>query len=469
MVSNMIADVLPSLLYPKSVAVIGVTDTPDRVGYNVLESIVGGGFTGAVYPIHPRHQELQGRKVYKSLAEVPAAVDLAVISLNEHLTVEAAEQCGRAGVKGLVCHAGGFRETGETGQQLEKELIAITQKYKMLLIGPNTLGFVNTDNHLNVTFFPMNIPPSKISIVCQSGGVGLNSIQLTIEEGVGLNKFIGVGNCSVLDVPDYLDYLENDPSTDVIGVYVEGVAQARKFVQTAARVARKKPVVVYKAGRIEGATQYTQTHTGAIAGSYRLYEEILHQHGIFTVDSTAEFVVALKALALQPLPQGNRIGVLTHTAGPIVATLDGMLSRACTLPTLSDATIKRIKQVMGTDSPPVVVKNPVDAVGLGFTRENFSGLAEVMLQDDNIDLLVTFFVYHKYWNFPTEEIVEIAKKQNKPVMINLVGCWEDCRADQLLAQKGGVPLYTLPEKTALATAALVFYGKQRKGGANFED
>ena len=468
MVPSNISEGLRTLFYPGSVAVFGVTDTPGRVGYNVLESIVGGGYAGEVYPIHPRHKELLGRKVYQSLDDVPSAVDLAVISLNERLTVETAEKCGRAGVKGLVCNAGGFRETGEAGQKLEKELIAIAKKYNIPMVGPNTLGFINNDGDLYSTFFPLKVPRSNISVVCQSGGVGLNSVQLTVEEGIGLNKFIGVGNCSVLDIPDYLEYLENDDSTGVIGIYMEGAADGRRFINTAARVARKKPIVVYKAGRISGATNYTLTHTGAIAGSYRLYDDILRQHGLFTVDSTSEFVCALKALALQPLPAGNRIGVLTHTAGPIVVALDNILTRGCSLPVLSETTIKGIKQVLGNDNPPVVIKNPVDAAGLAFSRENFSGLAKVMLQDDNVDLLVAFFVYHKYWAYPTEEFIEIASKQNKPVIINLVGCWEDCHPDQLLAQKGGIPLYTLPEKTAIAAAALVHYGKQRKGGVNFD-
>jgi len=309
---------------------------------------------------------------------------------------------------------------------------------------------------------------SKISIICQSGGVGLNSIQMTVDEGVGLNKFIGVGNCSVLDLPDYLEYLEKDDSTDVIGVYLEGAADAARFVRVAGKVARKKPVVVYKAGRLSGATRYTLTHTGAIAGSYKMYNDILRQHGLFTVDNTSEFVAALKALALQPLPTGNRIGAITHTAGPIVAALDTILSRGCSLPVISEETIKRVKKVLGSENPPVVLKNPLDAVGLGFTREGYSGMAEIMLQDDNVDLLMAFYVYHRHWEFPSEEIVEIAKKQNKPVIVNLVGTWEDCRPDQLLLQKGGVPLFIAPEKTAIAAAALIHYGRLRKGGADFD-
>ena len=466
--SGTMNDNIRFLFYPKTVAVFGVTDTPDRVGYNILAAILEGGYTGKVYPIHPRHQEIQGRKVYRSLEEIPEPIDLAVITLNERFTVETAELCGRAGVKALLCNAGGFRETDEKGNELEKTLISIAQKYQMAVLGPNTLGLVNTNGNLYSIFYPINVPTSNISIICQSGGVGLSTIQTTVDEGIGINKFIGVGNCTVLDIPDYLDYLATDDSTDVIGVYLEGAADAAKLIRTASRVAQKKPVVVFKAGRLSAASNYTLTHTGAMAGTYQLYEDIFHQHGLFTVDNVGEFVAAMKALSLLPLPEGNRVGVLTHTAGPMVTALDYILSHDCSLPVLADETIAKVKQVLGSDNPPVVLKNPLDAVGLGFSRPIFSGLAEVILQDDNVDLLITCYVKHKTWELPAEEMVEIAQRLKKPMMVNLIGNIQACRPDQMVMHGGGVPLYTTPEKIAVGVAALVHYGKQRKGGANFD-
>lgn len=458
---------LHPVFYPKRVAVMGVTGTPDRVGYNVLESIVYGGFPGDIYPIHPSHEQVFGCKVYKRLEEVPKPVDLTVICLNERATVEAVELCGRLGVKGVLCNAGGFRETGEIGRELEKRLIAVAEKYRLPLIGPNTLGMINTDAKLHSVFYPLSLATGNVSIIAQSGGIGLASIYAAMDEGIGINKFIGVGNASVLDVSDYLDYLENDHSTDVIGVYIEGVADAGRFVRTAGRVARKKPVVVYKAGRLSGADNYTQTHTGAAAGTFQLYTDILHQYGVFTVNSTGDMIAACKALALQPLPEGNRIGILTHTAGPGVAALDYLIPAGCALPVLSEETIRRVKQVIGSENPPVTLQNPLDVAGLGFSRENYSGVAEAMMTDDNVDLVLAFFVRHKTWVLPTTELVSIHRKYKKPLIMNLVGDWQGNRPDQEFLQKSGVPLYTMPEKSAAAVAALVHYGRQRKGGGNF--
>ncbi|OPX84777.1 MAG: succinyl-CoA synthetase subunit alpha [Pelotomaculum sp. PtaB.Bin104] len=455
---------LQPIFYPKRIAIFGVTDTPDRVGYNILQSVLYGGFTGKVYPIHPRHQEVLGCKVYKSLADVPEPVDMAIICLNQHATVETIEICGRAGVKGAICSAGGFRETGEEGQTLERRLIETAEKYKLPIIGPNTLGMINNDGNFYSTFYPLNIPAGKVSVISQSGGMGLTFIHQAIDEGLGINKFIGVGNCSNVGFADCLDYLENDDSTQVIGIFIEGTSDAARFARTAGRVARRKPVVVYKAGRLKGADQYTQTHTGASAGSYQLYRDILHQHGVFTVDNISELVVACKALSLQPLPQGNRVGILTHTAGPAVVMIDRLKPAGCVIPALKDETISRVKQIIGVDDPPVVLQNPLDSAGLGFSRPIYGGLADAMLADENIDLLLAVYCLHQTWELPAAELISAYRKNNKPLIVNFVGNWQGCRPDQEFMQQAGVPLFTAPEKTAVAAAALVHYGIRQKGG-----
>jgi len=459
---------LHHVFYPRRVAVIGVTDTPDRVGYNILESILYGGFTGEVYPIHPRHEQVLGCKVYKSLEDIPEPVDLAVICLNQHATVEAVESCGRAGVKGVICNAGGYRETGEEGYDLERRLISVAEKYRLPIIGPNTLGMINNDYNFYSTFYPMKVPKGKVSIISQSGGIGLTVIHMAIDEGLGINKFIGVGNCSNLDFADYLDYLENDDSTAVIGVFIEGTSDAGRFVRTAGKVARKKPVVVYKAGRLAAADYYTQTHTGSAAGSFHLYRDILHQHGIFIVNSASELVAACKALALQPLPGGNRVGILTHTAGPSVVMIDYLVPAGCVIPALREETIRRVKQIIGSDNPPVILKNPLDAAGLGFNRSTYGGLAEAIMADDNVDILIAVYCLHKNWELPVSGLMAAHEKHKKPLIVNYIGNWMGCRQDQEFMQKAGVPLYTAPEKTAVAAAALVHYGMMLKGGGNLD-
>ncbi len=457
---------LDAVFYPGSVAVIGANDSPDRVGFNVFQSIVEGGFPGRVYPVHPRHETILGRRVCSSLDDLPEPVDVAVICLNQHATVEAAENCGRRGVKGIVCHAGGYREMGSEGLALENRLVDVAKKYNMFLVGPNTLGLINTDGNFYSTFYPMHLSRGKVSLISQSGGMGLTIMQRAMDEGMGLNKFVGVGNCSSLGFADFLEYLGKDAGTSVIAIFMEGTGDARRFVQAAGKVSAKKPVVVFKAGRAAGANHYSLTHTGSAAGSYRLYRDIFKQFGIFAVDSTAELVAACKALALLPLPRGNRVGILTHTAGPSIVMADHLLTGGCAIPPLEGQTILKIKEIIG-ETPPVVLKNPLDAAGLGFSRQSYGRLAEAMLEDTGVDMLAAVYCLHKNWGLPSAEIVRAYRKHGKPVLACYASHRPGCREDRDLLQEAGVPLYTAPEEAAAAVAALAHYALRRRNENGF--
>ncbi|MFZ5649282.1 MAG: acetate--CoA ligase family protein [Bacillota bacterium] len=448
--------------YPERVAVIGVNETPDRVGFNVFQGILEGGFGGEVYPVHPRHESVLGRPVYKSIEDIPGPLDAAVICLNQHATVEAAETCGRLGVKALICHAGGYREMGEEGLVLEARLSETARKYGMALVGPNSLGLINNDGDFYSTFYPLRLKKGSISIISQSGGVGLTIMHRAIDEGIGINKFVGVGNCSTTGFVDYLEYFAEDSGTSVIAVFMEGTGDARRFVEAAGKVALKKPVVVLKAGRSEISDFFAVTHTGSAAGSYRLYRDIFDQFGILSADSVAELLAACKGLSMLPLPRSNRIGIITHTAGPSIVMADILAGRGCVIPPLNQKTIDSVKKIIGQD-PPVVLKNPLDAAGLGFMRQTFGKLAGAVLEDEGIDMLVAVYCLHKNWGLPSEEIIDVYRKHKKPVIACYASHWEGCREDREMLQKAGIPLFTVPEDAAAAAAALVHQSKLRGG------
>lgn len=445
---------LDRVFYPGSVAVVGANDSPDRVGFNVLQGIIEGGFSGRVYPVHPRHETILGRPVCKSLDDIPEPVDVAVICLNQHATVDAVEKCGLLGVVGVICHAGGYREMGAGGLALENRLTDAAKKYGMCLVGPNSLGLINNDGGFYSTFYPMQLPRGKVSLISQSGGMGLAVMHRAMDEGMGINKFVGVGNCSTLGFADYLEYLGEDGGTSVIAVFMEGTGDARRFVQAAGKIAAKKPVVVYKAGRSAVSDSYSVTHTGSSAGSYRLYRDIFRQFGIIAVESVAELVAACKALAILPPPGGNRVGILTHTAGPSIVMSDHLLAGGCVIPPLGDDTIRKIKAVMGED-PPVVLKNPLDAAGLGFLRQDYERLAEAVLGDPGVDLLVGVYCLHRNWGLPSAELARVFRKYEKPVVACYASHLQGCREHRDYLQEAGIPLYTTPEEAAAAVSALV--------------
>lgn len=459
-------EVIGYLFNPRSVAVIGVTDSPARVGYNLLESVVSAGFKGRIYPVHPRLEALAGLPVYRSLAQVPDPVDLAVVGVNHLAALEVVEECGRRGVKGVVLVAGGFKETGPQGEALEKKLVETARRYGMEIIGPNTLGLISTHAGLNATFYPLGeLPRGRASFITQSGGVGLAILQKARDEGLGISKWVGVGNRSTLEVTDYLAYLARDESTSVIGLFLEGTEDAGRLARVAARVARQKPVVVYKVGRSGKADFAALTHTGSMAGSYRLYRQIFgEQFGLLMVESTLAMVAACKALALAPRPAGNGVGVVTHTAGPSIVFLDEVAVRGGTFPAFAPATMERIKEILG-ENPPVVLKNPLDAAGQGMQAATFGRLLEAVAQDPRVDLLAAIFCWHRHWRCPTPEILSVRERYGKPVVALYIGTLDEVRAERDALQGRGVPVYLTPEEAAWGAAALLHYALRREEGS----
>lgn len=459
-------EVLERLFYPRAVAVIGVTESPERVGYNLLQSIIFSGFKGKIYPVHPRLESLAGLPVYRSLEEVPGPVDLAVIGVNQVAAVEVVEECGKKGVRGVVLVAGGYREMGPEGETLENRLVEAARRYGVEVVGPNTLGLINTHAGLNATFYPLrDLPRGNVSFVTQSGGVGLAILQKARDEGLGISKWVGVGNRSTLEASDYLEYLAQDESTSVIGLFLEGTEDARRLVQVAGEVARQKPVVIYKVGRSEKANYAALTHTGSMAGSYRMYQQIFRdQFGLLMVENTLAMVAACKALALAPLPTGNRVGVVTHTAGPSIVLLDEVSLGGGAFPAFTAETMQKIKGVLG-ENPPVVLKNPLDAAGQGMQAATFGRLLEAVAGDPQVDLLVAIFCQHLYWRCPTPEILAVKERFGKPVVALYISTLEEIKAEREALQSHGVPVYLTPEEAAWGVVALGHYAlRQGKGG-----
>ncbi|MEW5920006.1 MAG: CoA-binding protein [Bacillota bacterium] len=451
---------LRSIFYPRSVALLGASDDPKRVGYNIFNSLTGGGFTGSIYPVHPRLQTVLGYRVYPSLAALPEQVDLAVIALNERATIAAIEECAAGGVRGAVCIAGGYRETNDAGSGLEAELLATARRCGVSFIGPNTLGFINNDNGLNTTFYPMQLPRGNVSFISQSGGMGLDFICRAVDAELGLNKWIGAGNRSDFEFADYLAFLGEDEGTGVIGLYLEGTEQAARMVRIAGNLA--KPVVVYKAGRSGAADFAALTHTGSMAGSHSVYRDIFQQFGVYAVESMSELVTAVKALSLAPLPRGKRIGLMTHTAGPSIVAADVLLERGCVLPPLTPRTLAKVRELTGPN-PPFALKNPLDVAGMGFMVDVYGQYLELLAADPNVDLVLAFFCHNTnpHWPFPSSELVRVRQQSGKPVVACYISRAAHLPAERAILEGGGVPLYAFPEEAAQAALALVWWAGRK--------
>ena len=445
---------LDSALNPDSVAVIGATSEPDRVGYSILESLLLGGFPGEVLPIHPRHKNILGLKVFASLDDAPQDPDLAIIALNERATIKILDDCGRHDVKGVVCVAGGFKEMGEEGESLQQELRAAAVRNNIMLMGPNTLGIINAQARLNATFWPTQLDNcGTISVISQSGGVG-QMIGFELEkEGVFFNKWFAIGNRALLDFDDYLQALSRDPTTEVIAVFMEGTEKARAFIEVAAGVVQDKPIIILKAGKNEFAQQAALTHTGSMAGSYRVYNDIFDQFGLISVSSVPEMVSVCKALSIAPLPAGDRVALLTPTAGPSILLVDLLLDQGCNLAQFGDETMRKLEGLF--TKVPVILKNPLDASAVGYTASGYLELAEIILQDSEVDILLALSIDHKNRAFPAIELVQLSRKYRKPVVVYFISPPENSYKYRETRQAGGVPFYLSAEEAAWGTAGLI--------------
>ena len=446
-------DRLDRMFSPRSVTVIGAGATPDKVGHAIVDSLVTGGFPGKIYPIHPRHTETLGLRVYRDLDDLPEVPDLAVIALNQRSTVDITARLRSLGVAGVSVIAGGYAEMGEEGTALQKALREAAGD--MPMVGPNTLGFLNANARLNVTFYPRRMLAGNVSFLSQSGGIGLGIKGRSEDEGMGIAKWIGVGNRVNLEFHTLIDYLKDDSQTAVIGIFMEGSSDPPALIASIREVTRRKPVVVYKGGKGEDADRVTVSHTGAIAGSSLVWEGALRQSGAQIVGSTAEMVAVCKALSISQVPKGKRIGIFTHTAGPSIVAWDLLQSEpGCVLPDLEEQTIRRIAEVLGP-SVPVVYKNPVDGAAGAFLTQPFHDIAEAILKDSSVDALLAIFCEHKNWDYPSEALIELAARFTKPIVACFIGSIRKIEPDRTRLHQAGVPTYVLPEEAALGLRALL--------------
>jgi acetyltransferase len=418
-----------------------------------MDSLVTGRYPGKIYPVHPRLEESLGIKVYGSLEELPEAPDLAVIALNQRATVEMVARVREMGVAGASVIAGGYGEMGPEGLHLQRSLEEAAGN--MPIVGPNTLGFLNARAGLNVTFYPRELNPGNVSFLSQSGGIGLAIKGRCDDEGLGIAKWIGVGNRVNLEFHTLLEYLRQDPDTKVIGIFIEGSSQPGHLIQELKKTTAIKPVIVHKGGVGKGADYNTVTHTAAAAGSGEIWRAALKQAGALTVDSTWEMVALCKALSICKTPRGKKIGIFTHTAGPSIVAWDILGQEpGCELANLSETTLKRIAQILGP-SVPVIHKNPVDAAAGGFLTKPFHEISETILKDPEVDALMAIFCEHKNWPYPTDALVELSRRFDKSIVACFIGSISRLGADRAKLHGAGIPVYTMPEEAALGLAALM--------------
>jgi acetate---CoA ligase (ADP-forming) len=445
---------LDPVFRPRTVAVIGASRTPGTVGYEIIHNLLAEGFTGAVYPVNPKATSVHSVPAYRSIADVPGEIDLAIITVPKEYALEVAEQCGRRGVRALVVITAGFKEVGPAGSEREQALVAIAQEYRMRVIGPNCLGVVNTaaDVRMNATFAPIMPPPGPVSFMSQSGAMGVTILDYAAEYGIGINHFVSVGNKADVSGNDLIEYWADDPATRVILMYLENFGNPRKFTRIAREVTRHKPIIAVKAGRTAAGARAASSHTGALAGLDSATDALLAQCGVIRVDSVEDLFDMAMAFGHLPVPEGNRVAIITNAGGPGIIITDACEALGLSVAELSADTQARLRQHLPEEAS---VRNPVDMIATA-TPESYRLALEAVLADPNVDAAIAAFVPPlRVRQQDVARSIVAAKRAcpEKPMLAVLMGRagLPEGRAE---LREAGVPAYIFPESAARALAAM---------------
>jgi 3-hydroxypropionyl-CoA synthetase (ADP-forming) len=408
----------------RSVALIGASPETGKVGNSVFESLVKHEYRGKVFPVNAKgYPEIMGIKAYRSLDEINEPIDVVVVTVDLKFVPDLLRSCGKKGIHNMVIISGGGKELGGERADIEQQIKELSSQLKVRIIGPNCIGIFNGENRLDCAFQghqrmlrPKN---GEVAFLSQSGTVGIAFMETS--DAFGMSKLISYGNRSDVDEADMVWYLSEDPQTNVIGLYVEGLGDGRKFVNTAKKVIkeRSKPIVVFKNGRSDRGAKQAASHTGSLGGSYNIVKGAFDQIGIISVDSYEELTGSLKALTWQPIPKGNRVAMVTNGAGPIIAAIDHFERLGLQLAQISEQTIRSFK-----DHYPAtyVIGNPCDITGSA-NSDDYKYAIQAFMDDEKVDIIMPWFVFQ---DDPLEEtIVDVLaafqKQKRKPILVGAMG------------------------------------------------
>jgi len=465
-----IKDQLDPIFRPRSVAVIGASNNPERWGYGTMTCILNWSqFRGDVYPINPKDEFVHGLKAYTSVTEVPGPIDLAVIVISADRVVDAFRQCVKKGVGGAVIITAGFAEIGREGVGLQEQLIRLSRESGIRFVGPNCMGIWTSAARLNLCFWDI-VKPGPIAFISQSGTMGDYLFEVSQAKGYGFAKFVSSGNQASLDVCDYLEYLADDEDTRAIALYLEGVKDGKRFLQMARKATARKPVLAYKVGQTEAGSRAAASHTASLTGSAGLFDAACRQAGVQICENMMEMFDFAEALGTQPLPRGNRVGIASGGGGFCVVTAEACAKAGLEVPVLDDETQQAILKHVREFSPTPV--NPVDLIARK-SHIDYAHAIEILAKQDYIDGLVIMPPYGGFHRTSSADhmkqlvegcsiIADIPKKYGKPVLAFAMREYKNTGMYEIL-KRGDIPFFESPETCARAMMSLSSYGRYRQG------
>lgn len=473
-----IADQLDPIFKPKSMAVIGASSNPAKWGYRMVENPLRTGYRGPIYPVNPNEKTILDLPVYRSIFDIPQSVDLAVITVPALQAPAVLKDCIKKGVQGVVMITAGFAESSPEGKALQDEVAKIAREGGIRFVGPNCMGIYSAAGMLSLCFDPMPLRGS-IAFMSQSGTFGGSLARMASVKGYGLSKFASIGNQANLMAADYLEYLAQDDETKVIVYYMEGFKDGERFFDLAKEIVRKKPIVIYKAGRTAAGVRATQSHTASIAGSDEVFNSLCAQSGLIRAQEAMQAFEMAEALSKQPLPPGKRVAIL-GSGGQGVVAADACASLGLEIPELDSETVRILQEGMPPHAP--VPRNPIDFAGSARTSMEEAKVVDKLMSRDYIDGVICNAPFNPAnminkggavglpkvmlditrWSMEGAEFLSsLPKKYSKPLMTLSFAEFANDLLIEIL-RGADIPVYDTPEQCARAMHALARYAEIKK-------
>jgi acetate---CoA ligase (ADP-forming) len=450
---------LDPMFHPRSVALIGASGKPGKVGRVLMDRFLETGFQ-EFYPVNPVEKEILGAKTYRAIGEIPGSVDMAIVLTPTDATLTAVEECAAKGVKTIVITSAGFGETGPKGKEVEQEMVRAARQGGARIIGPNCVGIYCPASRLPYPL-PASFEPGSVGVVSQSGFFADYLTQVASANGIGFSKAISCGNESDLTAIDFLEYLGEDPETKLIIGYLEGIKDGKRFHALIQKITRKKPIILWKGGRTEAGARAAVSHTGAMAGSGVVWEGVFKQAGVVSVKSFEEALDCLYAFHLQPLPKGRRVGIVSGPGGTAVGTTDMCLDLGLAVPRFSRRARERLRETL----PPVInaISNPVDLTLASLVTPRVTGDAiRILLDEESVDMLLVVAVIggEQLRDIIAEAIA--AGKKKKPVVATIMAeSMQSVVQNAPLFLRSGISVYSDAARAAKALERLAEYAQFR--------
>ncbi len=444
---------LESLLHPKAVAVIGASRKPGKVGYEILANLIDAGFEGKIIPVNPSGGEVLGLEVCADLMQYEGTIDLSVISVPNKGVKEAIEASIAKGAKSVIVITAGYKETGKEGAALEREIVELCRSSGVRMVGPNCLGVINTQHKLNASFAKQMPREGGISVVSQSGALCTAILDWAAGRNVGLAKLVSIGNKADLDETDFIKVLADDEATKVIACYLESITTGDEFLAEAEEAAQSKPVVVLKVGTSSAGVKAASSHTGSLAGADIAYGAAFKRSGVIRAENFESLFDSATAFAMQPVPKGNKVAIITNAGGPGIMAADATENSGLVVQPLQPHIAQELKAKL---SPAASVNNPIDVLG-DASPEQYGLALEAAMKDDNIDAVVVLLTPQAMTDtVGTARMIASHMNGSKPVLASFMGghVVVDARHELM---KLGIPDYTSPDRAVAALRSMCDY------------